>query len=178
MFSDCESWSSDGVDGCLMLIRRDVLERRLIEYGYYFDPDLFLYWEDVDLSRYITNSGHRCVVARDAVVYHSVARSSGGWGNSRSYYYLTRNRVLMANRWLGWPLKIAFHIFYLSSRPALAIYRCLQGNKDASFAILKGLTDGYRKKLGPWSRHDNPIWRLPFSSLWLKMCAAIRRIEK
>lgn len=156
LFCHLESWPSYGVDGCLMLVRRDILEKRLIEYGYYFDPDLFLYWEDVDLSQYIISRGHRCVVASNAVVYHSVARSSGGWGNPRSYYYLTRNRVLVANRWLGPILKIAFHIFYLSSRPILALYRLLHGNKSASFAILQGLYDGYRGKLGRWSRHDKP----------------------
>jgi GT2 family glycosyltransferase len=136
-------WSSDDVDGAAMMIRRDVIEERMRESGNLLDPGLFLYWEDVDVCRWSITRGYGCVVARDAIVPHKVAASSGGMLNARSYYYGTRNRVAVANRWLSSPMRVVFHLWYAPSRLAIALFRMVR-RPQAARAILTGLADGYR----------------------------------
>lgn len=144
-------WSdSDGVDGCAMLLRRDFLERRKGESGFVFEPGFFMYCEETDLCRYANSRGYRCIVAHDAVAYHGLAKSSGGEGNPRSYYYLTRNRIYLANRWLSLPWKIVFHLCYAPTRLLLQFRR----SRAARSAVWQGLKDGYQGVMGMWKRHS------------------------
>jgi len=147
---DSTEWSdSDCVDGCAILLRRDLLEQRLREHGYVLDPKFFMYCEDTDLCLYGRSRGFRCVVSHAALVRHGLAKSSGGSANPRSFYYLTRNRVSLANRWLSLPVRILFHCYYLPSRLLLLLMR----PRSTRSAILQGLRDGYRGVTGIWSRH-------------------------
>lgn len=145
--------SPGGVDGAAILLRRDLLERRLEECRFALDPQFFMYAEETDLCLYGYSKGYRCVVARDAVVCHGLSKSSGGAGNPRSYYYLTRNRIYLANRWLSLPWKILFHLYYIPSRLALRLLRVRKVGDGSARAVFNGLLDGYRGKKGKWQRH-------------------------
>ncbi|NQW95262.1 MAG: glycosyltransferase family 2 protein [Polaromonas sp.] len=148
--SQGESWNdADRVDGSAMLLRKDILERRLLEQGHILAPGFFMYCEETDLCRYGIDKGYRCIVAHDAIAYHGLAKSSGGGGNPRSYYYLTRNRIYLANRWLSLPWKIIFHMYYLPSRLLLQFKR----TRAARSAVWQGLKDGYLGVEGMWKRH-------------------------
>lgn len=149
-------WPSSDASGAAMLLRRDLLERRVREAGHVLDPGLFLYWEDADLCRWAIARGYRCVVARDATVTHALAKSSGGRENARSLYYTTRNRIAMANRWLSLPWKAAFHVYYLPSRLAIQALRPNRWRTGAAAAVIAGLWDGYRGVSGAWGRHGGP----------------------
>lgn len=145
-----ERWSdSDGVDGCAMLLRKDLLEQRIGEVGYVFDPGFFMYCEETDFCRYGISKGCRCIVSHEAVTYHGLAKSSGGGGNPRSYYYLTRNRIYLANRWLSPAWKMFFHLYYLPSRLLLQFRRA----PSARSAVWHGLRDGYLGIKGIWEKH-------------------------
>ncbi len=50
-----------------------ILKREIVDQigGYVFDPDMFLYGEDMDLALRIRTSGYRTIVATGAVVYHA-----------------------------------------------------------------------------------------------------------
>ncbi|MBE9937982.1 glycosyltransferase family 2 protein [Cellulosimicrobium cellulans] len=70
-----------------------------------FDPDYFLYWEDVDFSRRARTAGAQFRVLEDVVAVHDEGgthRDQGrGRAKSATYYrYNVRNRALYANRWL------------------------------------------------------------------------------
>ncbi len=145
--------SPGGADGAAILLRRDLLECRQKECGYVLDSQFFMYAEETDLCLYGLSKGYRCVVARDAVVYHGLSKSSGGAGNPRSYYYLTRNRIYLANRWLNLPWKILFHLYYIPSRLALRLLRIKNTGDGSASAVLNGLVDGYRGIKGKWQRH-------------------------
>lgn len=148
------SWSPSAyVDGAAFLASREVLQRRYEEHGYYFDPLLFMYWEDADLCLYAAARGYRCVVARDAIVYHEVAASSGGPGNPRSFYYGSRNRVTIANRWLALPWRLLFHLYYVPSRLVLQVVRLRRFDRAVASAIAEGVLDGYRGVGGRWAKH-------------------------
>jgi len=148
--SSVKRWSlSDGADGCAMLVRRDLLEQRLAESGHIFDPGFFMYCEETDFCRYGITRGYSCIVSHEAIAYHGLAKSSGGSGNPRSYYYLTRNRIYLANRWLSPPWKIVFHLYYLPSRLLLQVRRA----RAARAAVWHGLRDGYFGVKGIWEGH-------------------------
>ncbi|WP_232536677.1 glycosyltransferase family 2 protein [Curtobacterium flaccumfaciens] len=68
-----------------------------------FREDLFLYWEDVELSLRAQDLGLRMTVIRDASVWHAVGGTSDETGQSRNfYYYSARNRVrVMIDRGSG-----------------------------------------------------------------------------
>lgn len=59
-----------------------------------FRNDLFLYWEDAELSLRAQDIGLRMTVIGDASVWHAVGGTSDEAGQSRNfYYYSARNRV-------------------------------------------------------------------------------------
>jgi hypothetical protein len=60
---------TDAVQGSFMLVRRDVLDA----IGG-FDPDFFLYFEELDWCRRVRDGGYRIVYFRDARVVHATLR--------------------------------------------------------------------------------------------------------
>jgi GT2 family glycosyltransferase len=74
-----------GACGAAFLIRRDLFEAL----GG-FDEDLFMVYEDVDLSYRARLLGARCMYARDALVQHAGSASIGRL-SSRAVYYGQRN---------------------------------------------------------------------------------------
>ncbi|MBD5786527.1 glycosyltransferase [Cellulosimicrobium terreum] len=94
---DVEEWVSGA---CV------ALSRTLWEDVGGFDPEYFLYWEDVDLSRRARAAGARLRVLDEVVAVHDEGgthRDPGrGRAKSATYYrYNVRNRMLYAHRWLG-----------------------------------------------------------------------------
>jgi N-acetylglucosaminyl-diphospho-decaprenol L-rhamnosyltransferase len=89
---DRDGW----LTGACLMVHRD-LWRRLGG----FDPDFFLYWEDVDLSRRCLDSGGRLRVRQELVAVHEVGGTQRAAGKSRGYYYFNcRNRLLFAAKHL------------------------------------------------------------------------------
>lgn len=68
------------------------------------DDRYFLYWEDVDLSYRAQQAGGRLCVVREAVAIHAqggTQQTCSPQAKSREYYYfMTRNRLLFAQRHL------------------------------------------------------------------------------
>jgi N-acetylglucosaminyl-diphospho-decaprenol L-rhamnosyltransferase len=62
--------------------------------------DLFLYWEDADLSFRAGKLGMRLAAVPTAVMWHRVGASTSDEGLSRvAYYYSARNRILVGITW-------------------------------------------------------------------------------
>jgi N-acetylglucosaminyl-diphospho-decaprenol L-rhamnosyltransferase len=68
-----------------------------------FDPDYFMYWEDVDLSVRCVRAGGRLKLLADVVVVHDAGGTAPTTvGKSPSYYYYNcRNRLVFASKLLG-----------------------------------------------------------------------------
>jgi GT2 family glycosyltransferase len=64
----------------------------------FFDEELFLYQEDLDLSWRLRLAGWRSLIAPRSVVFHKYAFARSG----RKYYYLERNRILVLLKNLRW----------------------------------------------------------------------------
>jgi len=143
----------DMVAGAAVLLRRDILDRRKKELGYFLDPTLFMYGEEVELCVWAKKRGYRIIVVGSATVRHRLTGASGGCFSSLAYYYITRNRVHLARRLLPTWGRVLFHLWYSPSRIIRAIQRMLQGKPKVSKAILDGLIDGYRGVYGKWKHH-------------------------
>jgi GT2 family glycosyltransferase len=84
------------LDGGTMLIRSQLLR----EVGG-FDEDLFMYWEDADMSRRIQLVGYRTVAVRDAVAWHYHREIGGRHPFPYQLFYETRNRFYFVRKHAG-----------------------------------------------------------------------------
>lgn len=149
---DKEFWDTPYAEGSALLAHKSILEERLAECGHFLNPELFLYYEDTDFCIYGRSRGYRCVIVRDAIIYHGLAKSSG---EIRSCYYTTRNRIYIANHLLDFYWKVFFHIYYVPSRVAILLFNMVRGRlkEKVAKAVINGLIDGYKGITGKWVNH-------------------------
>jgi GT2 family glycosyltransferase len=142
---DARWWETDRVEGAGALLSADLLRARRETVGQYLDESLFMYCEEVELGAWARRHGRRSVVAADAVVRHE-----GGASSSRAFqlYYLSRNRVLVAHRYLGGARRLLFDLAYPPTRLARAARFAVEGRLDVARAVVAGLVDGYRHREG------------------------------
>lgn len=93
----------DFISGCAMLVKKEVFE----EIGF-LDESYFMYYEDDDFSYRAKNAGFKLLFVPSAVVYHGNAKSSGPSSLFQDYY-LTRNRMIFASKFL--PFRTRFALF-------------------------------------------------------------------
>ncbi len=67
-----------------------------------FDEDLYIYYEDVDLSFRAQLAGYDCLYVSQAVSFHHHSASGGRLG--KKYYYLTRNNLIVTLKNMPTPL--------------------------------------------------------------------------
>lgn len=147
------TWQSFRAEASAMLLRSDLLDLRYQAAGYYLDPTLFMYCEEIDLAYFARSNGLKCVITKKATAYHKIGHSSGGVGNPRSYYYVTRNRVYLARKMLSVPLLLLFHPWYITTRFLRILQFWLAGRTSVASAVCAGLTDGYAGRMGKWGKH-------------------------
>lgn len=95
-----EMEETDYVTGAAMLISIDVIKK----VGF-FDERFFLYYEDSDFCMRAKKAGSKIFYIPEALVYHENAKSSG-LGSSLQDYFITRNRMIFASKYL--PFKTRF----------------------------------------------------------------------
>ncbi len=94
---------TDFVSGAAMMVRSNMFQKVGL-----FDNDYFMYFEDVDFCYRVRLNGYRVMYTPLAVVYHKNAQSSG-LGSPLQDYFITRNRMLFASKFLL--LRTKFAIF-------------------------------------------------------------------
>ena len=152
--TDKNYWPTDCAHGGAMAIRSDVLRAVRAHTGECLRSGLFMYHEGTEFHYHAARLGYHAVVAKQAVVYHKNAASSGGTENPIAYYYSERNRILVANvvLTLGW--KILFHLVNLFLVGAKIVKNVVRRKWVAVRAIVEGWADAYRGRQGKWRRHD------------------------
>lgn len=116
----------DFVSGAALFIKKEVFEK----IGF-FDDGYFLYYEDSDFCIRAKGAGFKVVYIPSAVVYHENAKSSG-LGSPLQDYFLTRNRMIFASKFL--PFRTRFALFREAvrnignPRRRLALFDFLIGN--------------------------------------------------
>ncbi|EMA44805.1 glycosyltransferase [Halococcus saccharolyticus DSM 5350] len=140
-YADRRWWATDRIEGAGVLLSRALLRDRRDSVGQFLDESLFMYCEEVELALWCREYDRTSVVAERAPVVHD-----GGNSSNRAFqlYYLTRNRVLIAHRYLSGPARVLFDVLYVCSRLAIAGRHVKRGARREARAILRGLADGYR----------------------------------
>lgn len=80
--------------GAALMIKREVFEK----IGF-FDERYFMYYEDTDFAYRAHLAGFKMFFIPSAIVYHNVAKSAG-LGSPLQDYFITRNRMLFAKKFL------------------------------------------------------------------------------
>jgi GT2 family glycosyltransferase len=93
---------TDFANGATVIIRREVFEK----VGY-LDSSFFLYWEDADFSEKVKKYGYKVKYFPGTCIWHKVSASTGGSGSPTNDYFLTRNRIYFAMRYLSLRTKFA-----------------------------------------------------------------------
>lgn len=128
----------DYINGCAMLVRREVVE----EIGL-FDPLYFLSVEDADWCMRMRRAGYRCMYAHRAVLWHMVSHTVGVYVPSKTYHN-GRSTALFVRRYAG-PLQWLKFCGLVALAIPLAYLRELpKGNQGAALAKLKGFWAGLR----------------------------------
>lgn len=91
----------EDVTGCALMIKREVIEK----IGS-FDNKYFMYYEDLDFATRAIKKGFKIMYLPQAVVYHSNAKSAG-LGSPLQDYFITRNRMFYARKFLSPRTQIA-----------------------------------------------------------------------
>lgn len=147
-----------GVDGWLtaacLMVHRD-LWLRLDG----FDPDYFMYWEDVDLSRRCLDVGGQLRMRPELTAVHEVGATQGTAGKSRGYYYFNcRNRLLFASK----HLPPAGLVRWILATPSASVRVMLRGggrrrlltSPGTVWAVLRGSAAGLLFALGALVRRS------------------------
>jgi len=133
--------------GAAMIVRRDVInEVGLMPECY------FLYYEEYDWCEMFKRAGFKLWYYPDFHVLHKESRSTGKISNSK-IYYLTRNRLLFADRNRKGAVKVLsllYQIFVSSS--AAMLRQALSGNIQGITAVLSGIKDFLLKREGKWNK--------------------------
>jgi GT2 family glycosyltransferase len=93
---------TDYVSGCAMMVKKEVFKKIGL-----FNPIYFLYWEDLDFCVRAKREGFKLLFVPKAVLWHKNAQLAGGAGSSLQGYYITRNRLLFAQKYASLRAKLA-----------------------------------------------------------------------
>ncbi len=147
------------VSGAAMLIGRNALQDIYRARGRYLDDQLFLYGEDVEICEAARRAGYRTVLACRAAIYHEPASGSGGQFNPMTYYYMNRNRIIVASRHLPMYWLALFYLVNGAACSARILKNLAKRRPRAALAIFRGTVDGYRGIGGKWRYHDREARR-------------------
>jgi GT2 family glycosyltransferase len=122
------------------------------------DDNFFLYYDDTDFVRRARDKGYRLWFVPAAVVYHRKGGTIGGSDTPFGLYYLARNRPYLIRKHVHSPLRLAlFWVYFLSSRLIQLIAFLARGRPDLAKAMLLGLMDYWRGRMGKTIERDR--WR-------------------
>jgi len=132
------------VTGCLMLIRKELLQNIGL-----LREDYFLCLEDTDFCYQALRQGWKMKVNLEAKIWHKVAVGKGGETSSVHSYYITRNRLFFGFETVqGLGYKVAFGVFFFSTRPIRLLMWGISDKKQVAKGTLLGIMDFLRGKKG------------------------------
>jgi len=132
---------SDFITGCVMLIRKELVD----DIGYFFEP-YFLTVEDLDFCYLARKKGWLIRVALDAEVWHKVSFSRAGEFSFSNGYYGSRNRLYFTfqrtRNYLGGL------VFMFGVAPVRILQWLAQKKLSMAKGMIFGVKDFFINKLG------------------------------
>jgi GT2 family glycosyltransferase len=132
--------------------------RKMLEEIGFFDEELFMYLEDVDLNWRAQLAGYRVVFAPGAVVYHQLSATGGGVFAS---YYTGRNTIWVLAKDLPGPIFRRHWPAIVGAQLKIALTALRAWRGEAARARLRGQLAG--------------LWGLP---RWLAKRHAVKRSQQ
>jgi GT2 family glycosyltransferase len=130
----------DYVWGAAMLIKREVLE----ETGG-FDPDFFVYYEEVDFCLRVKELGYKLVFIPDSHVWHKVGSSAN---NAWTAYHWNRSKMLLYRKHAKSSIHlISLVLFALLYAIISPVIHGKSGNRGPFRHALRGLWQGFKENL-------------------------------
>jgi GT2 family glycosyltransferase len=120
----------------------------------FLDERMFMYYEDFDFVRRARQAGFRLRQTPAARLWHRRAASSGGGETAFKYYYATRNRLYLLRRHQPLALFVPVCALLGLTRLMRAVQYRASGRPDLARAILVGMADFFRGRMGK-------TWRPP-----------------
>ncbi len=137
--------STDFATGCALLIDRATYER----VGP-MDERYFLYFEDVDWSVRARRAGFDVVYEPASHIFHESGAATGGHSADSFHYYFARNRIRLLGqhgRWYHWATFAPFHLRHTTAH---SMRWRRTGRTGRAQAVLRGVADGVRGRVGPY----------------------------
>jgi GT2 family glycosyltransferase len=143
-----EPFTTQWISGCATFIPRTTY----LHYGGYHE-DFFIWSEEWDYSLRVSAGGSRLLVVPNSRVYHKVGRSLGDL-KPLSYYYGTRNRLLLKRMHLGPGRRLAALVVFLLIRVPRYAQFTFTGRMDLVSSGLAAIRDYLLQRTGKWRAHD------------------------
>jgi len=143
--SNSQTRNVDYIWGAAMLIRREVLQRT----GG-FDPDFFIYHEEIDFCRRVQSLGYKLLFVPDAHVWHKVGSTEN---NAFTAYYWNRSKILLYRKHAQNIFHLLFLILYAFSYMIFDgilfqfKIKKTSGNRGPLLHAFRGFYDGLRHPL-------------------------------
>jgi len=127
----------DFVNGCAMLIQRNVFEKIGL-----FDPSLIMYSEEVDFCWRARQAGYRIACATKTRVWHKISLSANR-DKTKAMYLRTRNQVRFYNSYSRGPQRPIMFLFSIFRNIPLVLRYILHRQPELISSLIKGLFDGW-----------------------------------
>lgn len=127
------------------------------------DENFFIYYDDTDFVRRARDKSYRLWFMPAAIVHHRKGATIGGPDAAFGLYYLTRNRPYLIRKHVRSRPRLAlFWAYFLTSRLIRVAIKLGRGRGDLAKAILWGIADYWRGRMGKtverdqWSSRTQP----------------------
>lgn len=130
----------DWVSGAAFMLKREAVEKVGL-----LDEQFFLTYEETDYCFRARREGFRVVVVPEATVQHRGGASMAG---SVADYHLTKNRAIFMKKNASTIQLPVFVWCYVLGSMRRAIVHRLAGDREAAWAVLRGLASGVQSVFG------------------------------
>ena len=122
--------------GAAMMVKREVVEKAGL-----MPECFFLYYEELDWSMMIRRAGYQLWYDPCCTIYHKESQSTGQNSPLRTYY-ITRNRLLFAQRNIESPKKFLTYCYLIGLVGTRVVLKyLLKGEKELAGATIRGIRD-------------------------------------
>jgi GT2 family glycosyltransferase len=136
------------IQGCCMLIKKEVIEK----IGYFYEP-YFLNWEEVDYCLQTNRAGYEVICEHKSVIWHKVRTTLKKNPASESYYFY-RNRLLFTKRTAPFLFKYFFYAYYSLYLFYRFVRNYLEGEKNIAKSAKDALFDFWAGNFGKWNQAE------------------------
>jgi len=137
------------ITGCAFFIRNSILAQTGL-----FATNMFMYFEDTDLSFRIRKQGYQLAFQPLSIIYHVAGASntnkektSEGFSNPSVYYYNFRNRIWFLKKYTpfyGLPGVFLYNLLYFA---AYLAYFLIRGRFKKFTAVCRAIRDGLKGEI-------------------------------